>query len=97
MFDVQSNTGPSSVSVTSIVTVRVPSLNVPSSTGSTLNSVQLVPSGASSPQVGLSSTRLLEVVASVWAPVAPAYPGKAPTRITPPATIAPSPDVMRHR
>jgi hypothetical protein len=56
MFDVQSNTGPSSVSVTSIVTVRVPSLDVPSSTGSTLSSLQLVPSGASSAQVRLSST-----------------------------------------
>jgi hypothetical protein len=47
MFDVKSKTGPSAVSLTSIVTVRVPSLNVPSATGSTLSSI--VPAG----QLGL--------------------------------------------
>jgi hypothetical protein len=56
MFAVQSNTGPSSVSLTSIVTVSVPSLKVPSSTGSTLSSIQVVPSGASSAQVTFPST-----------------------------------------
>src|SRR5215212_284404 len=43
IFDVKSNTWPSEVSRTSIVTVRVPSLNVPSLTGSTFSSV--VPAG----------------------------------------------------
>src|SRR5215211_823804 len=43
IFDVKSNTWPSAVSRTSIVTVKVPSLNVPSLTGSTFSSV--VPAG----------------------------------------------------
>src|SRR5215212_686787 len=43
IFDVKSNTWPSEVSRTSIVTVNVPSLKVPSLTGSTFSSV--VPSG----------------------------------------------------
>ena len=62
MFDVQSNTGPSSVSLTWIVTVSVPSLKVPSSTGSTLSSIQVAPSGASSAHVAFSSTSTVGVV-----------------------------------
>jgi hypothetical protein len=56
MFDVQSNTGPSAVSLTSIVTVSVPSLKVPSATGSTLNSTHVAPSGARSAHVAFSPT-----------------------------------------
>jgi hypothetical protein len=63
MFDVQSNTGPSSVSLTVIVTVSVPSDSVPDSIGpSTLSSIQVAPSGARSAHVAFSSTSTAGVV-----------------------------------
>jgi hypothetical protein len=96
MFDVQSNTGPEAVSLTSIVTVSVPSVNVPSSTGSTLSSIQVAPSGASSPHVAFSPTGT-GADGDSWAELAPAPLWDAPIKHPAPISMVISPAAARLR
>ena len=82
MFDVQSKTWPVAVSWTSMVTVKVPSVKVPSATGSTLNVV--VPTGHEAfPGTVVGLTCSADAGSTVNSPTTPAMAVQADHKASP--------------